>query len=187
MSSSRVVVIGGGVIGACCALYLRRASQLHIAEMVRTSAGPFLERPVRARKGDQKVIFLQIEGDLFFGASEIFMDEMRRAAEDPSIRIFILRLKNAHNLDATCAMAIEEFIRFLRAAGRDLIVSGAHEEIHRIFRDSGLLQFLGRENFFLNTPENPNLSTRAALKRSQQILGKEAANIVLLVNKKKED
>jgi len=172
--------------GLSIMLFLHKASIPQLQEYNFTEQGELAEITLKEQRARPHIAILHVEGDLFFGASEIFIDEMRRVAEDPSIRIFILRLKNAHNLDATCAMAIEEFIRFLRSSGRDLIVSGATDEIYRIFRDSGLLRTLGRDNFFLNTPENPNISTRNALKRSQQLLGKEAADIVLLVNKKKD-
>jgi SulP family sulfate permease len=177
------IYIGTGV---SIVFFLRKAAIPELQEYNFTKEGELAEISKKEERPRPHIAILHVEGDLFFGASEIFMDQMRRAAEDPAIRIFILRLKNAHHLDATCALAIEEFIRYLRTEERDLIVSGAREEIYRVFRDSGLLKVLGAENFFLDTPGNPNLSTRNALKRSQEILGDEQANIVLLVNKKRE-
>ncbi len=165
------------------ALFLRKASIPQLKEYNFTEEGELAEITRKEQRPRPHIAILHVEGDLFFAASEIFMDQMRRLADDPAIRIFILRLKNARHLDATCAMAIEEFTNFLRASGRDLIVSGARREIHRVVRDSGLLEVLGPGNFFLYTPENPNLSTRSALKRSQQLLGDEEAGIVLLVNR----
>ena len=35
----------------------------------------------------------------------------------------------------------------------------------------------GESNIFLTNPRNPNLSTRAALKRAQQLLGTDKADI----------
>jgi SulP family sulfate permease len=177
------IYIGTGV---SIVIFLRKAAIPELQEYNFTEEGELAEISKKEERPRPHIAILHVEGDLFFGAAEIFMDQMRRAAEDPAIRIFILRLKNAHHLDATCALAIEEFIRYLRATGRDLIVSGAREEVYRVFRDSGLLKVLGPENFFLYTPSNPNLSTRNALKRSQEILGEEQADIVLLVNKKEK-
>ncbi len=169
------------------ALFLGKAAIPQLQEYNFTEQGELAEITRAEQRPRPHIAILHVEGDLFFGASEIFMDQMRRAAADPAIRIFILRLKNARLLDATCALAIGEFIRFLRADGRDLIVSGASEAVYQTFRDSGLLRVLGAGNFFRSTPQNPNLSTRNALKRSQQILGEESADIVLLVNRREEE
>ena len=51
------------------ALYLRRASRLHMAEMVQTPTGPFEEIPLCDHFGKHKIMFLQVEGDLFFGVA----------------------------------------------------------------------------------------------------------------------
>ena len=48
----------------------------------------------------------------------------------PDLRIVILRLKNARHLDATSVMALEELIRFLRSTARQLIISGATQEVY---------------------------------------------------------
>jgi len=66
-----------------------------------------------------------------------------------------------------------------------LIVSGATREVYRVMKKSGILITLqdgcdrraGESNIFLTNPQNPNLSTRAALKRAQQLLGTDKADI----------
>jgi sulfate permease, SulP family len=127
-----------------------------------------------------------VEGDLFFGAAEILNEQVRRICEDPNLQVIVLRMKNAHHLDATCALAVEELLRFARDRGRHIIVSGAHREIYKVFRDSGLLPMLGRENFFMDVPSNPTLSTRNALRRAQKLLGSREANIRIFVDPAKK-
>jgi SulP family sulfate permease len=128
------------------------------------------------------ISIVHVEGNLFFGAAEIFYEQARRVFEDPNLKIIVLRMKNAHHLDATCALAIEELLRFAREHDRHVIVSGAHREIYRVFRSSGLLELLGRENFFMHVPSNPTLSTRNALRRAQKLLGNKEANIRIYVD-----
>mgnify|MGYP000052767613 FL=1 len=101
------------------------------------------------------------------------------------MRIIILRMRNAHALDGTAAMAIRDLIRFARSRGREVIVSGAHEEVERVFYNSGLIDELGKENFHRWHPNQPNISTRNALKRAQVILGEESANITIYASEKK--
>ena len=104
---------------------------------------------------------------------------------DPAIQVIILRLKNARHLDATSVMALEDLIFFMRKKELHLIVSGATREVYRVLKKSGILVTLqagcnrsaGESNIFLTNPRNPNLSTRAALKRAQQLLGTDKADI----------
>jgi len=99
--------------------------------------------------------------------------------------VIILRLKNARHLDATSVLALEDLIEFMRAKGLHLIISGASREVYRVLKKSGVLFTLqagcdrkaGESNLFLSNPRNPNLSTRGALKRAQQLLGTDKADI----------
>jgi SulP family sulfate permease len=82
-------------------------------------------------------------------------------------------------------MALEDLIRYMRDKGLHLIVSGATRDVYRVLRNSGVLLTLqngcdrraGETNLFLTNPRNPNLSTRGALKRAQQLLGTDKADI----------
>ena len=99
--------------------------------------------------------------------------------------MIILRLKNARHLDATSVMALEDLIRFMRAKGLHLIVSGATREVYRCSSTPACSRRSrkaatarrARSNLFLTNPRNPNLSTRDALKRAQQLLGTNKADI----------
>ena len=69
-------------------------------------------------------------------------------------------------------------IRLARGfTGRDLLISGASKDVYRVLKNSGMVDVIGRKNVFLNSPKNPNLSTRNALKRAQEILGTTEADI----------
>ncbi|OYV04348.1 MAG: hypothetical protein CFE26_17365, partial [Verrucomicrobiales bacterium VVV1] len=61
----------------------------------------------------------------------------------------------------------------------------ATREVYRVLKQSGVLVTLqegcdreaGESNIFIHKPSNPNLSTRDALKRAQQLLGTDKADI----------
>ena len=137
------------------------------------------ERPIPA------ISIVHVEGDLFFGAAELFRTQIQRTISDPAIKVIILRLKNARHLDATSVMALEDLILFMRAKQLHLLVSGATHEVYRVLKKSGILDTLqagcnrdaGESNLFLNAPSNPNISTRDALKRAQILLGTDKADI----------
>ncbi len=163
-------------IGLSVILYLRKASRPSLVEYEFNKEGHLAEAQ-DSRRQNPAISIVHVEGELFFGAAELFRSQIQRACSDPNLRIIILRLKNARHLDATSVMALEELIRQLRATGRDLLVSGAMRDVYRVLKNSGMIEVIGRENFFMGSAANPNLATRNALKRAQQILGGREADI----------
>ncbi|MBL4576707.1 MAG: SulP family inorganic anion transporter [Opitutaceae bacterium] len=172
--------------GISIIFFLKKVGTPELVEYDFNTEGELAELEQKERTTPD-ISIVHVEGDLFFGSAEIFLDQARRVCDDPNLKIIILRMKNAHHLDATCAMAIEDLLRFAREHDRHIIVSGAHREIFRTFRNSGLLETLGRKNFFMDTPSNPTLSTRNALRRAQELLGQKKANIRIYVDPAKQD
>jgi sulfate permease, SulP family len=172
-------------VAASITLFLRKASRPHLVEYDFNEAGELREIGEKRQRPIPAISIVHVEGDLFFGAAELFRTQIQRAVSDPAIQVIILRLKNARHLDATSVMALEDLILFMRGRGLHLIVSGATREVYRVLKKSGILLTLqdgcdrraGESNLFLSNPQNPNLSTRAALKRAQQLLGTVKADI----------
>lgn len=163
-------------------LFLRKAAKPELVEYTLDDRGTLLQVSDTAQRLPQ-ISIVHVEGDLFFGAADLFRKQVSRIAEDSSLAVIILRMRNARNLDATSVCALEELIRFTRENGRHIIISGASREVYRILRKSGLLSLLqentteDESNFFLLEPKNPNMSTRRALMRAQQLLGCHEADI----------
>jgi len=166
-------------------LFLRKASRPFLIEYEFTEAGELREMGEKRKRPIPAISIVHVEGDLFFGAAELFRTQIQRTVSDPAIKVIILRMKNARHLDATSVMALEDLIRFMRSKQLHLLVSGATREVYRVLKKSGILETLqegcsredGETNLFLNSPSNPNLSTRDALKRAQQLLGTNKADI----------
>jgi sulfate permease, SulP family len=172
-------------VAVSISLFLRKASKPHLVEYEFSDAGELREMGEKRKRPIPAISIVHVEGDLFFGAAELFRTQIQRTVSDPAIQVIILRLKNARHLDATSVMALEDLIRFMRDKGLHLIVSGASRDVYRVLKYSGVLQTLqegcdrkaGESNLFLTNPRNPNLSTRGALKRAQQLLGTDKADI----------
>ncbi len=164
-------------VGVAIMLYLRKASRPSLVEYEFNKEGNLAEAGLNAQRQHPSISIVHVEGDLFFGAAELFLTQIQRTWSDPNLRVIILRLKNARHLDATSVMALEELVLTMRAAGRDLIVSGAGKDVYRVLRDSGVLRDIGRENFFMGSAQNPNISTRNALRRAQEIIGVKEADV----------
>lgn len=166
-------------------LFLRKASKPYLIEYEFNEVGELREVGDQRERPIPAISIVHVEGDLFFGAAELFRTQVQRTISDPQLKVIILRLKNARHLDATAVMALEDLTHFMRDRHLHLLVSGATEEVYQVLKNSGVLTTLqagcdtslGESNVFLNSPANPNISTRDALKRAQQLLGTDKADI----------
>ena len=172
-------------VGLSVVLFLRKASSPQLVEYTFNDQGMLAEREENASRNDPQISIIHVEGELFFGAADIFRDHIRRVCSDTQLRVVILRLKNAHNLDATSVMALAELIKYLRETDRHLVVSGASRDVYRVFRNSGLLKILGRDNFFMASAGNPTLSTRNALNRASELMGRKHVPVRLFYNQER--
>ncbi len=173
-------------VGVSIVLYLHQASRPHLSEYEFMEDGQLAEAGEKRERPNPSISIVHVEGDLFFGASELFRAQIQKTCMDPNLRIVILRLKNARHLDATSVLALEELIFFLRSTNRDLIISGATKDVYRVLRNSGLKDVIGRDNIFLNSPRRPNLSTRNALLRAQELLGTTEADVKIFYDPSKQ-
>jgi SulP family sulfate permease len=171
-------------VGVSIVLYLRKAARPQMVEYEFNAEGSLAEKEASKARNIAEISIVHVEGELFFGAAELFRDQIQRIAAEPNLRIVILRLRNARHLDATAMMALEELLQFMRSKGRHLIISGIQKDAYRVLRNSGMVESLGRENIFPGSAANPNIATRNALKRAQTLLGGEKAEIRIFVGAK---
>lgn len=160
-------------IGVALALFLQKTSTPSLAEYTFTESGQLAELRDRNQRSNPQISIIHVEGELFFGAADLFQDQVRRQAEDENIRVFILRMKNARHLDATTVMALESLHDYLRKTGRYLLISGSSPDVTRVLRNSGLLKQIGEENIF-PAEINPTIATKRALVRARELLPQKA-------------
>ena len=159
-------------IGVALALFLQKTSTPSLVEYTLNESGILSELADPSKRPNPQISIIHVEGDLFFGAADLFQEHLRRQAEDENIRVFILRMKNARHLDASTVMAMETLHDYLRQTGRHLLISGCNTDVLRVLQRSGLLGQIGPENVF-PAEINLTMSTKRALQRASQLL-KEA-------------
>lgn len=162
------VAIYAGVVLALF-LALRKASSPMLAEYVFTDTGQLTERIAASAREHPQVAIIHVEGEMFFGAADLFQSHVRRQAEQENLRVVILRLKNARHLDATTVFALSALLEWFRQTDRHLLVSGVHGDVLRVLKNSGLHRSVGADNVF-PAELNPNLATRKALLRARTLL-----------------
>lgn len=182
-----------GVALSLC-LFLRKASIPHLIEYELTDSGDLLELGEKRKRPIPAISIVHVEGDLFFGAADLFRTQVQRTTADPNLKVIILRLKNARHLDATSVLALEDLINDTRKKGVHILISGATREVYAILKKSGVLETLqqgcdrsaGETNLFMYFQPNPNISTRDALIRAQELLGTKKADIKIFYDPSKE-
>ncbi|MFW5682843.1 MAG: STAS domain-containing protein, partial [Phycisphaeraceae bacterium] len=150
-------------------LYLRQAAQLHLAQLVQERGGPLIERPLRDRSGEEKAMFLQVEGNLFFANADALDDELTSLTQS-DVQVVILRLKRTHNVDATVMTVLEQFVDRMHNKGGHVLLCGVKHELHDRLRAYGLVDRVGEDNVFLSQ-SGIFTSAKQAVRRAREIVG----------------
>lgn len=172
--------------GTSVLLFLRKAAQPELTEFSPDGEGQLAPAGSGSPSSAPEISIVHVEGDLFFGASELFRDQMRRVCEKPALKVVLLKMRNAYHLDATSVLALEELVRYMREQNRTLLVSEVRKDAVRIFKNSGLIDIIGRENIFPDNPSNPTLATAKALKHAMQFMGTRDADVHIYLGKSKK-
>ena len=171
-------------VGLSLALFLHKASAPHLMEYSFTDEGGLREIDSPKKRAHAQISIVHVEGELFFGAADLFQNQIRRICEEEKIKVVILRMKNARHLDATTMMAMDQLLDFLQENGRHLIISGISPDVSKVLKRSGLFDKIGAENIF-PAEANLNVSTRNALKRALNLIHQATADIRIFYDKSK--
>jgi SulP family sulfate permease len=170
-------------IGVSLVLFLKKTSTPTLVEYAINESGNLAELNDPAQRPHPQISIIHVEGELFFGAADLFQEQVRMLADNQNIRVFILRMKNARHLDASTVMAMEYLHEYLRETDRHLLISGSSPDVTRVLENSGLLQQIGRQNIF-PAEANPTMATRNALKRAKELLPNEPLDVRVFYDKK---
>jgi SulP family sulfate permease len=155
--------------------YLRKASMPKLEECLVDEDGQ-LKVLIPGDEPSQRAIrVIHVEGELFFGAADLMQTTVKSIAQDPSVRVIVLHLANAHHLDATACVALQQLFKYLQGTGRYLIASGLTKQVWQVLSHSGLAHELGPDNLFLVDEQEPNQSTKHALKWAETVIKSNTA------------
>ena len=169
-------------VGTSIVLFLKKVARPEMVEYCFKEDGQLTEMNEPKERSIPQVSIVHVEGELFFGAADLFQDQMRRICEEPNLKIVVLKMRNAYNMDATGVMALEELLRYMGEKGRYLILSEVKPDLIKVLQNSGLYEEIEERNIFTYEPENPTLSTAKALKRAKEHLGNKQADVSIYVD-----
>ena len=169
-------------VGISIILFLKKVARPEMIEYAFNQEGYLAEVETPEQRSTPEVSIVHVEGELFFGAADLFRDQMRRICEDPNLKIVVLKMRNAHNMDATAVMALEELLLYMAEKKRYLILSEVKTDLIRVLKNSGIYDTIEARNIFTDEPSNPTLSTAKALKRAKIHLGNTVANVSIYID-----
>lgn len=163
-------------VGMSLVLFLQRARLLTIREMVIGEKGRFREaepdsdEPVRRCAA---VRVLNVTGSVFFAAAGELQMLMDRIATDPHLRVLILRMRQAEDLDVTTASVLEAASQQLAGRGKTLLLLGVRPAALELLEKTGVRDHVGQENVF---PFHSTWHTamEEALRRALDLVGEHA-------------
>ena len=160
-------------------LFLRKVAEPEMVEYGYNEDGELAALSSQTRRTEPEVSIVHVEGELFFAAADLFYEQIRRVGEDPNLRVLVLKLLNAHHLDATSVMALEELLDYLKEKNCHVLLCEVRRDALRILSNAGVLSRMNRKNIFPHTVSNPTLSTAKAIKRAKYLTSGEEAKVTI--------
>lgn len=168
-------------------LYLKKAAIPQLVEFTLDEEGILHSIDNTLPCVPRKIRFIKVEGELFFGAADLFQSALKSLTEDDNTtRVIILQLKNARDIDATSCLALQQLYDYLKTSGRHLIGCGLTHQIWDVLSDSGMVDMIGKRNLFIFDERHPQLSMQKAFVRANELLiaeaGRESEQITIPVS-----
>ncbi|MCS6925900.1 MAG: SulP family inorganic anion transporter [Candidatus Binatia bacterium] len=170
LSLDQAIYLG---VGISLVLFLRQARLLTAREMAIGRKGRFREIDpdvTDATRVCRAIRILNLTGPLFFAVAGELERALDRFTGDAEMRVLILRLRQAQNLDVTTVNVLEAAAEKLAREGRTLLLLGLRPPALRLLQRTGSAARIGKENVF---PAQPGWFTamEAALQRALALVG----------------
>ncbi len=155
--------------------YLKKAAIPQLVEFTVDKAGILHSMDHHHQHKPRKIRFIKVEGELFFGAADLFQSALKSITEDDTTtRVIILQLKNARDIDATACLALQQLHDYLKNSSRHLIGCGITHQTWDVLSDSGMIELIGKNNLFIFDERRPHLSVQKAFLRAYDLLKAES-------------
>lgn len=163
-------------VGISIVMFLRRARLLSIREMAIGEKGRFREVDPETGEATRlctSIRILNLTGPLFFAVAGELEHTLEPFVSNPTIRVLILRLRQAQDTDVTTASVLASLARKLRNQGGTLILLGLRRPTLALFDETGIAESIGQENIF---PAQTGWFTamELALRRALELTGEHA-------------
>lgn len=154
-------------VGVSVVLYLRKASHLDLREYIVDENGELQNITDFESRIVSSVALIDVNGEAFFGSADRIKKRVEDLVEEsPELKVIVLRMKNAMNLDITSVISLKDIALTLEDQDRTLMICGATPQIREVLDESGVSEVIG-EDKILVAQTSLLESTRQAIERAQ--------------------
>ncbi|MGE0589636.1 MAG: SulP family inorganic anion transporter [Cyclobacteriaceae bacterium] len=159
-----ILAIEVGVVLSSFILMKRVSDSLSIKSASQPESGPSQERDrlfeEELKDLPKDVVLYEIDGPLFFGATQAFEDAFRRLHEKP--KVLIMRMRHVPFVDATGVYRLKQVIKEFRSRKVSVILSGVNRQVREELEQADIYDIVERANL----SDNIN----ASVKRAREII-----------------
>lgn len=149
-------------------LHLRKATQPDMKELIVDRENNLKTIHAAAERIQPQIAFIDLTGEAFFGSARPIKSRVKKLREEsPELKVIILRMKNAMNLDITAVNSLVELANQLREEGRTLMICGATPHIQELFDETGATEEIGADKIFV-AQKTLLESTKRAMQRARE-------------------
>jgi len=162
-------------------LLVYRTSRPHIAVLGRIRNTDYFKNVARFPEDTEtfnEFLIIRFDAQLFFGNREYFKKELQNQLDNKGteVKFIILNAEAINYIDSSAVHMLRKTIVELKNKGIKLVIAGAIGPTRDIFYNSGLIDDIGKENFFVKTNEafehcNP-LSQKTAIEEKISLQSK---------------
>jgi SulP family sulfate permease len=153
-------------IAVSLVIVTRRAERVEMHRIDIGDDGELHESDFHGPRSGERVIALDVQGELFFATVDIFEQRLRPLTTSGT-RVLILRLRNARNLDSTICEGIVRLADAMKGNGGRIVFSGVPSGTEGTLRRAGVVDRLGERCLF-PTEGRVYRSTRHAIEWAQE-------------------
>lgn len=126
-------------------LFVHRMSQMGMDQRLLSEVkGLALNEQTLSELQKNKIIVIDVEGPLFFGAAKSFVNSLEK---NFAVNIVILDMHNVPIIDTTGAVAVEDIVERLHRDKKRLIIVGIRPAVRKVLYDLGVTREIGIGNF----------------------------------------
>lgn len=145
-----VIAIGFGMMAAMCMFIKRIAETTQVRDLIAENV--FDEKVTqKLEEMNNRVIVYQVNGPLFFGMVQSFMDVMEEVS--PEAEALILDLRHAHIMDATALAALKRVYNRCEKENIKLILTHVQKQPYEALEKIGLIHHIGDNHIFNSKSE----------------------------------
>ncbi|MGI9546955.1 MAG: SulP family inorganic anion transporter [Flavobacteriaceae bacterium] len=154
-------------------LLVYRISKPHLAVLGKISGTNYFKNIHRFADDveiDKKVLIVRFDSQLYFGNKDYFKNELLKRVDDKgdTLRAIIIKAEPINYIDSSAVFMLENLIENLNGKGINVLFSDVIGPTRDIIKKSGLVNKIGKENFFVNTSEAYEYAIKKAPKSDIQ-------------------